>query len=314
VLSAKRFLILTVGLVSLVGGALSGVEPAEAASSRTVAQAVAEYAPTVYLHESDPDRPMSADNFVTGSILWWYHDEGCESSWHGPVSAIRLGTGQYKDQALDRRCHQVQTFRSNEDVRATDKNNPAGGEGFYLDVDDRLRNGDGDGTGAPVYYDVRKSGGRTVVVYWFFYGFNNFRPRTDMADKVSDGGDHEGDWEEIAVILTGNNLALGILYYRHGGPCYLPSNGSRPSVYSAKGSHASYPDPGRHFYFGSDDASDKGPVWHTESHLKPLNRQPWYGYGGGWGQVSGKGTTVPAPRGPHPQFKTGVPDGPVDNC
>jgi hypothetical protein len=66
--------------------------------------------------------------------------------------------------------------------------------------------------------------------------------------------------------------------------------------------------------FGSDDASDRGPVWHTESHLKPLSRQRWYGYGGGWGAVSGKGITVAGPRGPHPRYKTGVPEGPVDNC
>jgi hypothetical protein len=51
----------------------------------------------------------------------------------------------------------------------------------------------------PYYGRVVRDGGYTVVQYWFFYAYNDWRSR------VFGVNDHEGDWEQISVYLAGDD-------------------------------------------------------------------------------------------------------------
>ncbi len=73
--------------------------------------------------------------------------------------------------------------------------------------------------------------------YWFFYYHNDF-PRLDA-------GDHEGDWEMVQVRLNADAEPIRATYSQHTGEskCRWSSvekRRSRPVVYVALGSHASY--------------------------------------------------------------------------
>jgi hypothetical protein len=83
-------------------------------------------------------------------------------------------------------------------------------------------------------------------MYWFFYPFN---------DGAGGGyGDHEGDWERIAIDLNGAGVPQKIWMWRHScEPAKLDwsssgtlqkIDGTHPVVYVGSGGHPSYPTPG----------------------------------------------------------------------
>ena len=84
--------------------------------------------------------------------------------------------------------------------------------------------------------------GGLALQYWFFYPFNDFHRL----------GDHEGDWEHVTVRLDAALRPIGAWYARHDvnapGAWYawreLEREGDHPVVLAARGSHASYADPG----------------------------------------------------------------------
>ena len=90
-----------------------------------------------------------------------------------------------------------------------------------------------------VYGRAKVIGTRTVLQYWFFYYFN-WHP---FASNV---GDHEGDWEMVQYELDTNGSVLRASYSQHGTGENCPwsfverSAVGRPTVYVARGSHASY--------------------------------------------------------------------------
>ncbi|MGH8998355.1 MAG: hypothetical protein ACRDY7_03090 [Acidimicrobiia bacterium] len=297
------------GRVVAIGGAvlcLAAAGPPVAAEPKAAAvgiQAVRDFAPTVFLHDEEEYQPMAADAFIAGSELRWSHESGCgDDGIAKPPDAKRLGTGGYshQDKSGPPGCnHQGRQFRSDENVRPKGDGNVADGEGFFLDLDNGARNGEG--VGAPVYYDIRGQ----AIVYWLFYGYS------DAAARFN----HEGDWETVTVLL-GDGRPQQVVYYQHGGPCVVPAEGKRPVAYSARGTHASYPKPGEHPYGPEGAATDTaaaGPRWDTAGNLVPLNTQPWYRYGGGWGEV-GEFKDTTGPQGPHPEWKTGVPEGSPAPC
>src|SRR5262249_2885133 len=119
---------------------------------------------------------------------------------------------------------------------------------------------------------------------------------------------HEGDWEHISVKLDRYNHATVVAYFQHDKPPQevpwrdVPKHGSHPKVFSAKGSHASYAHPGKHFvrsFLGDDvyDHASAGQQWKTWNHLARARRQNWYGYGGAWGEVGDTGLST-GPQGP----------------
>jgi hypothetical protein len=86
--------------------------------------------------------------------------------------------------------------------------------------------------------------GQLWLQYWFFYYFNSF--------DVLGVGHHEGDWEMVQVGLNGSFAAQKMTYAAHNGAYRLGwanvvkdgVGSTRPVVYVAARSHASYPEPG----------------------------------------------------------------------
>jgi len=100
-----------------------------------------------------------------------------------------------------------------------------------------------------VYYGrVVRENGWTVLQYWFFYHFNNWR------SGFSGLNDHEADWEMITLYLSEEDGQLKPQWAAYASHDYhgddlrrrwddreeLELQGDRPVVYAAAGSHASY--------------------------------------------------------------------------
>lgn len=277
--------------------------------------AVVAYAPLVYLHPDEQYYPMNASAFIASSSLRWAHDQRCrdhEVAARGSVVGASLGEGRYSHPTASGApsCRDgKQGFTSAQHTRPFDVERVPGlplGEGFYLDLDDtcqagivregRCRPGDPTlFTGAPVYYDYAP---RQFITYWFFYGFS-----APVGGKLPLGR-HESDWERITVRLDGDDQATAVWYYQHGCPRFVVDRSSKewpgvfvdghPVVYSANGSHASYPWPGARAFeecLGSkkigkfDWPRSGGRPWATRKLLLPVQEQPWYGFGGAWGET-----------------------------
>jgi hypothetical protein len=116
----------------------------------------------------------------------------------------------------------------------------------------------GTGPASAIYYHVTDSNDRFYIDYWWFLRFNHFY-RSDpslschsaLARKNGICDEHEGDWEGVtAVTAPGDPEQLDyVVYAAHKGTFrYAASeiglaDGTRPVVYVARGSHASYPRP-----------------------------------------------------------------------
>ena len=294
-LEARRAAVLISGLALLAPWAV----PAAQAAPLSMAEAVKAYAPVVHLHEDDRNRPMSAEAFIGRSELRWNHEGRCvrDSGVARPVDARTLGRGGYRHQKKGGAfCnHGGREYNSAEGTRPKG-GGVAGDDGFFLDLDNDARNGEG--PSAPVYYHH----GKGWITYWLFYGYNDFVARFN----------HEGDWEKVSVYLDKNNRITGVYYSAHHGGCRTGKPSGRPEAFAAKGSHANYPKPGT-YTARQDHASDRGPAWATQNRLLRLAEQPWYGYGGGWGEV-GEFSDTTGPLGPHPAYKPSAPPADAKPC
>jgi hypothetical protein len=118
-----------------------------------------------------------------------------------------------------------------------------------------------------------------AIQYWFFYAFN--------------GGDvnrHEGDWEMIQVVLSGD-MPVEVMFSQHNAGqtaswSQVEKDGERVNVYIAKGSHANYIKP----YSGkvglaSDTVADTGEVLRviTDYGIEILGNESWLNFAGHWG-------------------------------
>lgn len=257
-------------------------------------------APMVWLAKGDDAGPMSAHTFIDYSELVWAHDTGCEDHTVDSTPSERaMGDGRYRERdaagpvAWPPCEHHNGYFYSNENTRPMASGGPPGEEGFFLDMKNSMHKGGG--TGSPVYVQRYPR----AIMYWFLYGYNDGPASFN----------HEGDWERIAVRLTKKNKPFKVVFWRHGKPCYVRWKNVRkykghPVVFSASGTHASYARKGRHkvdvpylpdFY----DRTSKGKRWKTWRNLDRVRKQPWWGYGGGWGEV-GETKHTTGPTGPAP--------------
>jgi hypothetical protein len=191
---------------------------------------------------------------------------------------------------------------------------------------------------------------RVRFTYWFFYPRNT---PTGLADILNSVGkffdhelslDHEGDWERISVLTQRISadlwLPLLVRFHEHDKfmdrPWQLVHKArdddtglmTHPRAFVAKGNHATYPHPGRFAHkltvFGVrttlDDevqACRRCPWWATwkpPEMLIDATQQPWYGFGGAWGQV-GIQSEFTGPLGPSPrktlQVKSPSPETPL---
>lgn len=155
-------------------------------------------------------------------------------------------------------------------------------------------------TQTPVYYEYVP--GR-YIIYWFFYPFNGWKKGTLVEY-------HGGDWEHIVVRLNAYDGATKVAYYQHyctpkAGHSLLSWSdvpklgGTHPKVFSARGGHASFAgtsgeldppacsNPFNPFdlkNFSPLDEVGKGPLWATWNHTVDATTEPWYGFGGNWGE------------------------------
>jgi hypothetical protein len=317
-LRSKRSIAVSVSLTA-VATWLMVPTPAVAQAPISVAAAIRAYAPFVLLHPDDRYRPMSAGRFVRDSELRWSHRRCNDSSIaaRGSITTGRLGQlgpGGYSHRQINRclfpfgHTHRGRSYFSGELTRPWDGGNPwpilQEPEGFFMELSDSSR--PGLGTNAGIYYEYRNViGGEKSIVYWLFYGFN----RSPGPRPVARAFDHEGDWERIAVLLGDDNRARTVAYYGHEGSCTLPWSATpkhrgHPVVFSAIGSHASYP------YAGSfptevprvrDHTARGGPQWRTWRRMFDAFEQGWWGYGGAWGHVGRNPTgNSTGPLGPSP--------------
>ena len=273
---------------------------------------VARLAPLVYLHPDEQYGPMGAQDFINHSELRWAHDSGCRDAKKAgrcAVSAAGLGDGGYSDGTSNALCMRNDDSHSTTD-RTRPHDSPLGGEGFFLDLDNGHRGGTG--TGAPVYYESVP--GKSVT-YWFFYGYSQPPGPDPITGRIS----HEGDWERVTILLDERGQPKDAVFYAHEGSCSVPwsqveRSGGRPVIYSAEGSHASYPSAGGHAsgFPGIDDRAARGDQWRTWNNLRDVRTQPWYGFGGAWGEV-GEFKETTGPLGPSP-YKGGEIDETPPRC
>jgi hypothetical protein len=129
---------------------------------------------------------------------------------------------------------------------------------------------------------------RALIEFWYHVPYN---------DAHTYGlGDHQGDWEGMAFLTEIRPKARefrvsGVYLSAHnGGHWYCPSDlqwteDGHPVVYSALGTHATYPQAGSYRSWITD-LTGRGQSWDSWKSLRPLASEPYYGYLGRWGTIS----------------------------
>jgi hypothetical protein len=297
------------------------------------------YAPVVWVHRDERFGPASVEEFLDRSELTWRtasplrRDQ--DLSGRGAIDPARLGYGCAE---LAAGCYRHERFLALDLTRPHHKSRSrAQGlttkEGFYLDPDNSVRKGEiGAPAQVPIYYEAR-TGETTRIAYWFFFGYS--RPNETVAGvNLAALFSHEGDWENIEVVIGPDGRPRTVSYFGHGAdPKRLPWAGickivdgeeecgtaelGRPVVYSALYSHASYASPAEKRSketevcakppfqrFCANDFRNRGFLWDplaAEGGLRDVRAQPWYGFGGAWGSAGTKADTT-GPLGPS-QYK-----------
>jgi hypothetical protein len=292
----------------------------------------ARYAPAVFLHPREDAFPARATSFFirNSELVWSNHNESdYKATEFGLTEPRRLGVRSYLDAYAACGWWAWQLTRPYQSGRS-DNYPPFGGckletrDGFFLNLRGSHHAGEPSALGeVPVYYEFpRESGG--YVVYWFFYAYN--RTRVHGQNRVR--FDHEGDWERIIVDLDARNRPKQVAYERHGCRSTIvpwrlvpradstgrrSRSGTHPVVYSARGRHGSYAQVGdgsrAHCHsraVGDDVVARGGRQWQTWERMARVDRQPWFGFGGAWGEVGcvacdlwfARNTT--GPLGPYP--------------
>ncbi len=125
---------------------------------------------------------------------------------------------------------------------------------------------------------------------------------------AGDEGVHEGDWENVKVIINKNSQSIEEVYisaHEGEGGWFPLSNFSiesnRPVVYSALHSHANYRTSGLQARieetFGvANDQTDRGELWQLKDHISLIgsdyatnNQYAWVEYNGRWGATFDEG-------------------------
>jgi len=143
-----------------------------------------------------------------------------------------------------------------------------------------------------------------IIQYWMFYAFNK-----GIMNQ------HEGDWEMVQVVLTGDT-PTNVMYSQHYGGqkanwSQVERDGFNIKVYVSRGSHANY----LRSYSGvlgasNDIVGDNGKILTLgDYNLIKLESQPWLDFGGRWGmygatQEEGNIASILGQAGPHgPKYR-----------
>lgn len=196
----------------------TGAEPARAPS---LAALLARHVPVLVLHPAEQIRPRPVEGFLADSDLQRRTATGWETA-PGPLPAG--GSDLRLDQRL---CLAVEGVGSTPCYVAAESAHPGG----------------------PVVYGAAfRAKGRIDLQYWLWYPWNVYSPTVPPGDLWQV---HEGDWEAVSVILDSKGKPLVVGTSRHSEGARrewgrVAKRGSRPVVYVALGSHASFFAPGSH--------------------------------------------------------------------
>jgi hypothetical protein len=156
------------------------------------------------------------------------------------------------------------------------------------------------------------AGGDMWLQYWFFYFYNDY----NLIGQFIKAGLHEGDWEMIQIHLSDERPDFAV-YAQHNlaeGRDWrqvdmLPGT-RRPIVYVARGSHASYFEPGTQWtgqWFDHADGRRRSPEARLEIADESLRDFHWLRWPGRWGDTRSAGGPLDSdsPVGPamHPQWR-----------
>jgi hypothetical protein len=152
---------------------------------------------------------------------------------------------------------------------------------------------------------VVDTSGDLWLQYWFFYFYNDY----NLIGAFLHAGLHEGDWEMIQLRLRDEDPDLAV-FCQHAGSTTrnwgevdrIPGS-DRPIVYVARGSHASYFEPGTQWtghWFDHADGKRRSPELTLDIVDDRDEKWRWVRWPGSWGDT--KKTANPldsdSPRGP----------------
>jgi hypothetical protein len=162
-----------------------------------------------------------------------------------------------------------------------------------------------------LYGHVVGDGDDMWLQYWFFYFYNDY----NLIGPFIKAGLHEGDWEMVQVHLD-RGVPDHAVYAQHKlaeGRDWrqvdvLPGS-QRPIVYVARGSHASYYEPGTQWtghWFDHADGKRRSPELTLEVVDESQSAFRWLRWPGHWGDTKAGGNPLDSdsPTGPaaHPQW------------
>ena len=152
-----------------------------------------------------------------------------------------------------------------------------------------------------MYGHAVEAGGHLWLQYWFFYFYNDY----NLALGI---GLHEGDWEMIQLRIHDGAPDLAV-YAQHrqaekrpwAQVDKVPGDPNRPMVYVARGSHASYFEPGFHqteAWYDLADGKRNSP--RTTLEIVTDDEPAWIAWPGVWGDTRARvgGIDQPSPKGP----------------
>jgi hypothetical protein len=294
----------------------------------------ATFAPAITLDARERWFPTGAEWFIDRSVLKWSMNLGCpdrvvavgrelktanDSNALDPRRLGRHDPYTRSDSSARPECRFLPSprFRANQHVRPFDDKDPslqlAQTEGFYLNLKDEFRAGPrakensgpaGVDPSVPVYAETKaeqvngKPGVR--ISYWTLYG--RHQPNHGFDARYWEPA-HEGDWERFDVLLQ----------HEPGSDDYAPvavsarAEGRRRRIAwddlrLVGGTHPAM-DAGRwdHELTSASKKCSRCTQWQTWHNVKDLTKQPWYGYGGAWGEFYSTDVTS-GPIGPHPRW------------
>ena len=265
----------------------------------TAAQ-IAQFAPLLMIHPEERFYPMDPVEFIRNSRFkhhrGWARDEGYNRNTRSWVGGDNK-TADYYDPPVSF-VNSFSPWKNNENRRPKDPHCGGHWNVFLQPEGHQIGETDPNGKVPVSYYakDVDTSSipeadrkrfrieveTYTRISYWWFFGYNE-------APALS----HQGDWEHVTMKVKEGQI-VGVWYSAHEPPPrFYPLNelkrdqSGRVIVFCAKGTHASYPQPGKYPLLAGakDHASAGGYAWDVSGELKNLLSQPWRDYAGAWGEV-----------------------------
>jgi len=226
---------------------------------------VEQYAPILYFEKEETCFPVEVDYFIDNSVLY-----DSENNNIGSVTGEDLVMYTTKGYYLDNQKGTVCDDGVIED---------------YQSMENAL--------GYTVYTHVDTSSDSIVIQYWFFYVFNKGTMNI-----------HEGDWEMVQVVISGETPSEVMYSQHHGGQKALwdqvERDGDHIKVYVSRGSHANYlRSYSGKFGIANDIVAADGKVLDpTDYTLELIETQGWLYYAGLWGEYAGPEAALRGQVGP----------------